>query len=278
MNATSTPPQTARRTLRHPIGTYFALVYLLSAVAAVIVYGPTLLGHDSAMAQLLRSGAIAFPFMVIGVAVIGITLTSIAEGKAGRRALRSRMRPGQAPARWYLMILIPPAAILIVLGILTATVSPAFAPGLNPYGLGFGLLAGFCEETGWTGYLWPRLRPAFRSTFAAGATLGVAWGLWHVPVIDHLGVHPHGGYWALFALAFITAMTALRVLITWTYTKTGSLLVAQLTHAASTGFLVLLSPLGVSPGQETLWYFGYAALLWLAVGIVTVADRGHATA
>jgi len=35
-------------------------------------------------------------------------------------------------------------------------------------------------------------------------------------------------------------------------------LLAQLLHASSTGCLVLLSPLSVSPAQESLWYGCYA--------------------
>ncbi len=177
-----------------------------------------------------------------------------------------------ATARWYAVVLLPAPAILAVLLGLRATVSIAFAPGRNPFGLAAGLLAGCSEELGWTGYAWPRLRPRFRSTLGAGAALGLLWGLWHLPVIDHLGVHPHGGYWAPFAAAFIAAIAALRVLIAWAYSHTGSLLVAQLLHASSTGFLVLLSPLTVTPAQEALWYAGYALALWAAVAAITYLD------
>jgi uncharacterized protein len=250
---------------------YFAAAYALTLLAAVVVYGPTLLGHDTPSAQLWRALA-AFPLMVIGVGAAGITLTTITAGRRGRRQLWARMRPGQAAARWYAVVLLPPAAILTVLLGLRAAVSTGFAPGRNRYGLAFGLLAGFSEELGWTGYAWPRLRPRFRSTLGAGATLGVGWGLWHLPVIDHLGVHPHGVYWTPFAAAFIAAVAALRVLIAWAYSHTGSLLVAQLLHASSTGSLVLLSPLTVTPAQEALWYAGYALALWAAVAAITCLD------
>ena len=179
--------------LARPLLAYFAAAYALTLLAAVVVYGPTLLGHDTPSAQLWHALA-AFPLMVIGVGAAGITLTTITAGRRGRRQLWARLRPGHAPARWYAVVLLPPAAILTVLLLLRATVAPAFAPGLNRYGLAFGLLAGFSEELGWTGYAWPRLRPRFSSTVGAGATLGLGWGLWHLPVIDHLGVHSHGVY------------------------------------------------------------------------------------
>ena len=62
------------------------------------------------------------------------------------------------------------------------------------------------------------------------------------------------------------------MLIAWAYGHTGSLLVAQLLHASSTGFLVLFSPLTVTPGQEALWYAGYALALWAAVAAITLLD------
>jgi membrane protease YdiL (CAAX protease family) len=177
--------------LARPLLASFAAAYALTLLAAVVVYGPTLLGHDTPSAQLWRALA-AFPLMVIGVGAAGVTLTTITAGRRGRRQLWARMRPGQAAARWY-AVLLPPAAILTVLLLLRGAVSTAFTLGLNRYGLAFGLLAGFSEELGWTGYAWPRLRPRFWSTLSAGALLGLGWGLWHLPVIDHLGVHPTAG-------------------------------------------------------------------------------------
>jgi hypothetical protein len=71
-----------------------------------------------------------------------------------------------------------------------------------------------------------------------------------------------------FFLAFVALVMAMRVLIVWLYSNTKSVLLAQLMHASSTGFLVVLSPLSVSPAQETLWYAVYAAALWMAVALV----------
>lgn len=41
------------------------------------------------------------------------------------------------------------------------------------------------------------------------AALGLRWGRWHLPVIGHLGVHPHGVDWVPFAAAFIAAVAFL---------------------------------------------------------------------
>jgi hypothetical protein len=92
------------------------------------------------------------------------------------------------------------------------------------------------------------------------------WSLWHLPVIDFLGVaSPHGAYLLPFFLAFTLAMTAVRVLISWLYANTGSILLAQLLHIASTGALVIFGAPHVNARQEALWYGAYGCVLWLTV-------------
>jgi hypothetical protein len=63
-------------------------------------------------------------------------------------------------------------------------------------------------------------------------------------------------------------MTAMRVLISWLYINTKSVLIAQLMHISSTGSLVTFSPPAVSASQEVLWYSLYGVALWLVVLVV----------
>ncbi len=101
--------------------------------------------------------------------------------------------------------------------------------------------------------------------------LGVLWGIWHLPVVDSLGAaSPHGPAWPEFFLAFVALVAGLWVLIAWVYTGTGSVLLAQVMHASSTGFLVILSAGGVSPYQESAWYALDAAVLWMVVVLVVL--------
>ncbi len=62
----------------------------------------------------------------------------------------------------------------------------------------------------------------------------------------------------------------MRVLIVWVYSNTGSLLLAQLMHVSMTASLVVLDPVHLSPAQETLWYWVYAAVLWMVVVVVVM--------
>jgi membrane protease YdiL (CAAX protease family) len=180
----------------------------------------------------------------------------------------SRMFFARLPARWYGMLLVPPALILAVLLFLETFVSPVYAPNRFLIGILFGIPAGFLEEIGWTGYAFPKMRSP-NNALAPAIVLGLFWALWHLPVINFLGTaSPHGRYWFHFFLAFALAMTAMRVLICWMYVNTRSVLLAQLMHVSSTGSLVILSPAGAAAPQEVMWYLIYGIVLWLAVASV----------
>jgi CAAX protease family protein len=251
---------------RHPIATYFGMTYLISWVGAFLVVAPKLI-QGKPISQV--DGLLMFPVMLLGPLITGITLTAITEGKGGLRTLFARMGRWRVGG-WYLVLLIPPLLVLAVLFFLRATLSPAFTPQFGLTGVFYGILPGFVEEIGWTGYAYPTMKVrGGHSAFATALLLGVLWGVWHLPVIDFLGAaYPHGSYWPPFALAFVVAMTAMRVLIVWVYTNTGSLLLTQLLHASSTASLAVFAPVPLSPAHEALWYGIYAIVLWGAVALV----------
>ena len=252
---------------RFPLSSYFALAYAISVIS-LIVLGPPPLAPG---AQRNFLPLVLFPVMVIWVGAAGFALTALGAGQEGIRETRSRMgRWRQAPGWYAASALIPPAAILLVLTALTRVVSPVFTPNLYPLGLTFGIVAAFFEEIGWSGYAYPRLRSRF-GPLTGALLLGLLWGLWHLPVVDSLGVaSPHGAAWAAFFAAFVALVAGLRVLICWIYNHTNSVLLAQIMHASFTGFLVVLGAPAVSPSQEALWYALDAGVLWLvAAAVVT---------
>jgi membrane protease YdiL (CAAX protease family) len=250
---------------RHPVAAYFLLTFAVSWLGAFAVAAPHLL-RGEAIPKF--AGLMMFPAMLLGPSVVGIVLTGLVDGSNGLRDLFARMRRIRFPARWYAALLIPPALVLTVLICMKTFVSPDFAPNRFWIGIWFGLVAGFFEEIGWMGYVFPKMRRK-ENAMAPAILLGLLWGAWHILVIDYLGTStPHGAYWLPFFLAFTAAMTAMRVLIAWTYANTKSVVLAQLFHASSTGSLVIFSPPRVTAAQESLWYAIYAAALWLVVALI----------
>jgi uncharacterized protein len=256
---------------RFPLLGYFGLAYGLSALALVVIGPPRL--ADGGSRQL--SSILMFPIMVIGVGLAGIAATAAVSGRSGLRELRSRLGRWRVGAGWYATLLIPPLGILVVLGVFQTLVSPVFAPNFLVLGVAAGVVSGFCEEIGWTGFAFPPLRARF-GALGGALLLGLLWGLWHLPVVDSMGAaSPHGRYWPEFFVSFVALVVAMRLLITWIYCNTGSVLLAQLMHASSTGFLVVLGAARVSPAEESLWYFAYAGLLWLIVGVIVARWGPH---
>jgi len=74
--------------------------------------------------------------------------------------------------------------------------------------------------------------------------------------------------WPLeFVVFYIATLTAYRLLMTWAYTHTRSLLLAILMHASYTGWLLVLYP-PTSFEQGLVWQTAFAVTLWVAVAVV----------
>ena len=250
---------------RHPAATYFCLTFLVSWSAALAVALPHLMRHETLPTL---TGVLMFPAMLLGPSVCGIVMTLWTDGRKGLGELFGRMRRWRIRARWYLLLLIPPTLVLGVLLCMSTLVSADYSPNFFLVGLLFGVPAGFFEEIGWMGFAFPKLWLR-RSAVVSALMLGLTWSLWHLPVINFLGTaSPHGKYWLPFFLAFAAAMTAMRVIISWAYTNTGSVLLAQALHVSSTGSLVIFSPPHATAAQEVRWYVVYALILWVVVAAV----------
>jgi hypothetical protein len=71
--------------------------------------------------------------------------------------------------------------------------------------------------------------------------------------------------WPLeFAIVYLATLTPYRILMTWVYSHTQSLLLAVLMHASYTGWLLILVPI-VSATQYIIWSSTLALVLWAVV-------------
>ena len=121
-----------------------------------------------------------------------------------------------------------PVPVLILLSVLAAM---TYAPFIN-------LLPCLGEEAGWRGFLTPYLKARCGRT--KGLLLaGLIWGVWHWPVIIFAGYEYGLTYWGapgLGPLLFCFFTTALGVLFSLLYEKTGSIWICALAHGAFNAF------------------------------------------
>jgi membrane protease YdiL (CAAX protease family) len=226
----------------------------------------------------LGEGFLIFLCMLAGPSFSGLLLTWRLDGRSGLADVAERARRWQVEPRWLAVALgTNPVVYLTILGTLTILVSPAFAPGFQPIGLVIGLLAGVVEELGWTGFATPRLLCRW-SPLRAGLTLGLVWATWHA-LADFTGNSATiGGQWLpYFFIYWIVTLTAYRVLMTFAYAHTRSLLVAMVMHASYTGWQFALSP-GTSGDQTFVWQALLAMAFVAIAAVVAVRERSHALA
>jgi membrane protease YdiL (CAAX protease family) len=259
----------------HPATAFFVLTFFLSWLGAFLLVAPVLLKGEAIPSL---DGILLFPILLLGPPAASVILSAITGGRHALQDLWHRMRKWRAPIKWYAIpAMIFPCLILATLLILRYLVSPTFTPNLFVLGFLFGIPAGILEEIGWTGFAIPALLRR-RGLFKSALLLGMIWALWHLPVLDFLGAaRPHGSYLLPFFFSFGAILAAVRMLIVWIYAHTGSIPLAQWTHALSTGCLVIFGPANVSPGQETGWYALYAVFLWMAVLLIVHLTRSDST-
>jgi membrane protease YdiL (CAAX protease family) len=142
-------------------------------------------------------------------------------------------------------------------------------------GIFAGLLAGTFEELGWTGFATPRLLELRHGVLATGLVVGVPWAVWHLLVAYWASGNISGEFaLASYLLDPFLFLVAFRVLMVWVYYRTGSLLVAILMHTSLTASALVLGP-GVAGVHLVTFDLIWAAVLWVVIAAVAVAQGGH---
>lgn len=241
-----------------PIAGFFLVAFAIAWIGSFLVAGPKFFRGE--VIEPLDGGLMALAMLAAPI-LSGILMTFIVDGKRGFGNMFSRMRIWRV-GKWYLTLLIFPVFILVVSLLLSVTVSPEFTPIFLAEGILMGITAGFLEETGWMGFAFPRMRLRY-GLIRAGVYLGFLHGLWHFVVWFLMQSSDLGVYWYPYFVAFVAFLVALRVIMVWTYSHTNSLLLSQMIHASSTGFLAVFTPEYIEPVNWVIFYSVYAIVMWV---------------
>jgi membrane protease YdiL (CAAX protease family) len=267
-SATSSPLR--RLIKRHPLVAFFVLAF----AGAWITFLPLLLSRNGV--GLLPFTLPVAPFQTIGPfagpTLAAFIVTAATSGAAGLRQLLRRIVQWRVGVGWYLLALLGYPVLYVGTGIITSGKAslPAtlaqwslFFTVYLPYVL-VNLISTMGEEMGWVGYALPNLQQRIAPWLAA-VTLGVLWGLWHLPAFFVIGAL--GPFSPVVFAFFIVSAATDRITWTWIFNKTkGSVIILALLHAASNG----AGPIGplfprLFPAAPLL---GIGALLFLGLTIV----------
>ena len=262
---------------RHPVPTYYALAFAISWGGIIIVVGP------GGVTGTTKPPDVLLPFvylaMLAGPSVAGLLLTGLVDGKAGFRELVSRLLKWRVGARWYAAALLTAPLLMTAIPFALSLISPVFLPGIVTtddkasfllVGIVAGLLVGFFEELGWTGFAVPRLTAASRCS-CHGAHRGLLQGAWHFPCFWEPAVLVALSPALVLPVQLFSFLPAFRVLMVWVYDRTGSLLVAMLMHVSLTASTLIFQP--VTTGAPLVIYdLVLGAAFWVIVAAVVVAN------
>ncbi len=266
---------------KHPVLTYFALTFVISWGAILVVMGPGgILGTEEVPEALMT---FVYMAMLLGPSVAGLSLIGLVDGRAGFRELLSRLRSRRLGVGWYAVALL--TAPLMIGGVLFALslTSPAFVStifaaddkvSLLVSSIVAAIMVGVFEELGWTGFAIPRLRLRY-GVLVTGFIVGFLWGLWHFPLFlksaSFSGTVPPALYVAALLFSFLPAF---RVLMVWVYDRTRSLLVVILMHVSLTASTLILQPQATGV-QAVTYNLVLTVALLLFIVAVAVANRGQ---
>lgn len=262
---------------RYPLFGYFILVYFIAWGGILLInfcYGFHLFHGESVLSKGI-SGQLMFVWLVMLLApfLAGLFLKRVMDGQEGVKQLFSSMSRWKVGTLWYLAALLIIPALLVPIIYSFVLLSKNYAPGLMfATGLGAGLIGGFFEEIGWTGFALPKFQLKY-TPFVAGIILGIIHSVWHL-LADYLGgISFYKELYLLHFLLWTITLTAFRLLAVWIYNHSKSLMLVQLTHASFTGTQLIFGPSATTPTEAVLWYCAFAVALCIVVSIIIINDK-----
>jgi membrane protease YdiL (CAAX protease family) len=265
---------------RHSLLIYFALVFVISWGGGFLVLGPE--GLPLRAEEFETLGIPLYVTILAGPCVAGVSMTWLANGGPGLRALLTQLRRWRVGWSHYLLALLPAllmTATTLGLSLVASDFRPALLDSNDKVGilmsaLGPAFLVGSLEEIGWTGFAVPQMR-AGRSILVTGLAVGVVWGAWHFPLFWQVDSFSATLPLVILLTRLFSWLPPFRVLLVWMNDRTHSLPAVMLMHAAVSFVSITLSPETLSGPRLLISLLLSAATMWLLLAAVSIANRGQ---
>jgi len=262
---------------KYPLFAYFILAFSIAwgGILLINFYSRFSLFHGENVLSQGISGQLMLIWLVMiaAPAITGLFLKRMVDDKEGLQKLLSLMVRWKVSIQWYAAAVLIFPALLVLIIYSFVLVSANYTPGLMfATGIGAGLVGGFLEEIGWTGFALPKLQLKY-TPFITGIILGFIHAVWHLPG-DYLGgISFYNELYLFHFLLWILALIAFRLLVIWIYNHSKSLLLAQLAHASFTGCQLIFGPPAATTSESILWYGIFAATLCIVVTVIIFKDE-----
>jgi membrane protease YdiL (CAAX protease family) len=246
---------------------YYLLSLLISWTIWFPLYAPALGIHDLPV--------VPFHHAIggLGPLLASVICTFYFDGKPGLKALAAKMFSAGNRVMFVVALFSPFVLLLIAVfadsavrdvtvnlsALLPVKEFPHFSlPVFFLYNLVF---FGFGEETGWRGFLLPRLQQN-RSALVSAVILSVLWAAWHIPLFFYRSGYTEMGI-AGIAGWFFSLLTG-SILLSWMYNSSrGSILVCAIFHST-----IDVAFTANVPHADVVNYLGMFVTIW---GLLTIA-------
>jgi membrane protease YdiL (CAAX protease family) len=257
-----------------PLLIYFILAFAISWGAILISVG--LDGFPVTEDQL----PVLIVAMLLGPSAAGLFAGWLTSRREGVQDIFSRLLRWRVSARWYAVaILTAPLSTVVVLFILSLF-SPDFPAALSTSDdkvplvimwIVSGVMVGFFEELGWSGFAIPRMRRNY-GVFTTGLVVGLIWGAWHFLVNLESDTFAGALPLALLLARLFTWLPAYRILMVWVYDHTESQLVVTLMHVSLVATTGIIDPV-IEGGSLLIFLLCKAVVFWIFVVAVFLMQR-----
>jgi membrane protease YdiL (CAAX protease family) len=265
---------------RYPVQAYFLAVFTISWGLILLLAGAGNIPLDPEQSKSLLP--LLYAMMLVGPGAAGVLLIGLVYGKEGFRNFKTRLFRWRVGIHWYLVALLGTPILSSLILLILSCLSPEFNIGIFysedkitsiMTGIITGIMVGFFEETGWSGFIVPKLRLRYSITIT-GLIVGSLWGAWHF-ILFWEGDSFSKTLPLFILLARLFAwLPPFRVLMVWILDRTGSLLIVILTHASLVFTTTVLVPMTLTGKNLLIWLIAWSLALWLIAGAITMLKIG----